>query len=86
VKPDLVGGHCGLVTLVLYQDLKNLAIAVNGTPHIHLVSSDSDHHFVEMTSGRNRWRAYEMGYMAQTNTGAGPLLVNASMPRTAIPG
>jgi hypothetical protein len=30
----------GLIALWLYQDLENLAFAVNGAPHVHLPSSD----------------------------------------------
>jgi hypothetical protein len=40
----------GLIASGLGQDLENLAFAVDGAPHIHLPSSDWDHHFVEMPS------------------------------------
>lgn len=40
----------GLIASGLDQDLENLAFAVDGAPHIHLPSSDRDHHFVEMPS------------------------------------
>ena len=39
-----------------------------------------------MTSGGNRWRASEMGFMAQTDTCAGPLRVSVSMPDKAMKG
>lgn len=38
----------GFIALGLDQDLKNLAFAVDGAPHVHFLSRERDHHFIEM--------------------------------------
>src|SRR5262245_55085240 len=38
----------GLVALGLNENFQNLALAVNGTPQIHLLSRKRDHHFIQM--------------------------------------
>jgi len=39
-----------LVTSSLDEDVKDLAFAVDGAPHIHLPTTNRDHHFIEMPS------------------------------------
>src|SRR5262245_54682392 len=44
--------QCGrLVALGLNKNFQNLALTINGTPHIHLLSRERDHHFIEMPAG-----------------------------------
>src|SRR5262249_47127436 len=44
--------HChGLVASGLNKNFQNLALAVNGTPHVHLLSRERDHHFIQMPAG-----------------------------------
>jgi len=41
--------HChGFVVLGLNENFQNLALAVDGTPHVHLISRERDHHFIKM--------------------------------------
>ena len=40
-------GRC-LVTLGLNENVKNLALAIDSAPHVHLFSRERDHHFIQM--------------------------------------
>src|SRR5262245_10552581 len=42
---------CCLVALGLNENFQNLALAINGTPQVHLLSRERDHHFIQMPSG-----------------------------------
>jgi hypothetical protein len=41
----------GFVALGLNKNFQNLALAVNGTPQVHLLSRERDHHFIQMPPG-----------------------------------
>jgi predicted glycosyltransferase len=38
------------ISAALYQHVEDLAFVVNGTPQIHPLPGDADHHFVQVPS------------------------------------
>ena len=41
----------GLVAPGLNKNFQNLALAIDSAPHVHLLSRERDHHFIQMPAG-----------------------------------